>query len=165
VITNTDRRSFDVVEITNEMPVHRNGGVGTVIEGLMSGLAREGLDVLWFVTDHGYSREQVDQILRRFPRVAVGDGDDLRHFDARVVHLHAYQENRDLEARLAGWQSVYTVHSLLALEETSNDVNLASAVRGRRGSSPAVTGWSSSPRLSDGATWNWATNGSIRGCT
>jgi glycosyltransferase involved in cell wall biosynthesis len=128
MLTNTDRRSFDVIEVTNEMPIHRTGGVGTVIEGLMSGLAAEGLDVLWFLTDHGYGRREIAAILARFPQVAVGEGDELRHFDAPICHLHAYQENPSLEAHVAGRRTVCTVHSLLALEETSNDVDLTSAV-------------------------------------
>lgn len=129
MLTNTDRRAFDVIEVTNEMPIHRAGGVGTVIEGLMSGLASQGLNVLWFLTDHGYGRREVEAILARFPNVAVGEGDELRHFDAPICHLHAYHENPSLEGALAGRRTVCTVHSLLALEATSNDVDLASAVR------------------------------------
>src|SRR5262245_56042419 len=65
--TNTEARAFDVVEITNEMPLNRIGGVGTVIEHLMTGFARIGVNALWFVVDHPYSPTEVDALLRRYP--------------------------------------------------------------------------------------------------
>jgi len=129
VLTNTDLRSFDVIELTNEMPVHRNGGVGTVVEGLMTGLAYAGLRVLWFLTDHKYSPSQVRQVLDLFPNVAAGSSDDLKGFDAPVVHVHAYQQNPALHKYLKSQRTVTTIHSLLALEEASNDVDLAGATQ------------------------------------
>lgn len=128
VISNTERRAFDVIEITNEMPVNRTGGVGTVIDNLMTGLAGEGIAALWFLTDHGYSATQVDEILRRFPDVVVGPIEDLDRFAAPVSHIHCYQQNPALAAYLARRPAVCTIHSLLALEERSNDVRLGTAV-------------------------------------
>jgi glycosyltransferase involved in cell wall biosynthesis len=128
VITNTDRRAFDVIEITNEMPVNRTGGVGTVIDNLMTGLTEEGIAPLWFLTDHGYTPPQVDEILRRFPDVAVGTIEDLNRFTAPLSHIHSYQQNPALSAYIAGRKAVCTIHSLLALEERSNDVQLGAAV-------------------------------------
>jgi glycosyltransferase involved in cell wall biosynthesis len=128
VIANTSRRSFDVIEITNEMPLNRTGGVGTVIDNLISGLAAEGVAALWYLTDHGYDAAQIDEILTRFPDVAVGPVEALGEFSAPVSHVHSYQQNSALTAYLAGRRSVCTIHSLLALEETSNDVRLGGAV-------------------------------------
>jgi hypothetical protein len=47
VITNTARRAFDVIEITNEMPLNRTGGVGTVIDNLIPASRRRRCGV-WF---------------------------------------------------------------------------------------------------------------------
>lgn len=128
MITNTRQRSFDVVEVTNEMPLNRTGGVGTVIENLMSGLAGQDLEVLWYLMDHGYLPWQVDEILRRFPNVAVGSSAELGAFETGVFHLHSYAENAGLEAHLANRVCVCTIHSLLAMEARSNDVDLSAAV-------------------------------------
>ncbi len=128
MITNTARQAFDVIEITNEMPLNRMGGVGTVIENLMSGLKSEGVRPLWFLTDHGYLPAQIDEILQRFPDVAVGQVADLLRFNAPVAHIHSYQENSALATYVASRKAVCTLHSLLALEETSNDVKLGGVV-------------------------------------
>ena len=128
MITNTERRAFDVIEITNEMPLNRMGGVGTVIENLMTGLAGEGVRALWFLTDHGYLPSQVKEILSRFPDVAVGPVAHLNKFDAPLTHIHSYQENPALAAYVAKRKAVCTIHSLLALEEQSNDTQLGAAV-------------------------------------
>lgn len=128
MITNTDRGAFDVIEITNEMPLNRTGGVGTVIENLITGLAGEGIAALWFLTDHGYNAAQVDAILQRFPDVAIGRIEDLDRFVAPVVHIHSYQQNPALADYVEERRAVCTVHSLLAMEERSNDVALGAAV-------------------------------------
>lgn len=128
MITNTERRTFDVIEITNEMPQNRTGGVGTVIDNLITGFDAEGVGALWFLTDHGYHPGQVDEILARFPNVAVGHIEALAGFSAPVAHIHSYQQNPALTTYLAGRKAVCTIHSLLALEEQSNDVRLGSAV-------------------------------------
>ena len=128
MIANTDQRVFDVIEITNELPPHRTGGVGTVIENLMAGLPRQYLRVLWYLTDHAYIPDQLPSLLERFANVAVGSYDELSHFRARVLHLHAYQENPALRRLLSERRAVCTIHSLLALEERTNDVDLSGAV-------------------------------------
>ena len=131
MIANTGRREFAVVEITNEMPVNRIGGVGSVIEGLLSGFRGLGADVLWFVVDHRYRPFEIEAILAGFDNVAVGAYEDLRRFDAAVVHLHSYFAHPDLLGHLGDVRSLFTVHSLLAFEETSNDVDLGDMVRGQ----------------------------------
>lgn len=128
MITNTEERAFDLIEVTNEMPVNRMGGVGTVIDNLMSGLAGEGLRVLWFLTDHAYPPDQVEAILARFSHVAVGPIEALGAFAAPLLHIHSYQANPALDAQMAQRPAVYTVHSLLAHEERSNGVSLGQAV-------------------------------------
>jgi glycosyltransferase involved in cell wall biosynthesis len=129
VISNTTERTFDVVEITNEMPRNRIGGVGTVIENLISGFEATGTRALWFLVDHGYRRFEIDEILARYPSVAVGTHEDVRRFHAPVAHLHSYNVNPRLVDALAGRTTVFTVHSLLVEEERSNDVDLSGAVR------------------------------------
>lgn len=129
MVANTVEREFDVIEVTNEMPWNRIGGVGTVIENLMSGLAATGTKALWFLVDHDYRARDVESILARYDAVAVGTHDDLCRFDTPVVHLHSYAVNERLLDALAGRPIVFTVHSLLAEEERSNDVDLAGAVR------------------------------------
>jgi glycosyltransferase involved in cell wall biosynthesis len=128
VITNTERRAFDVIEITNEMPLNRTGGVGTVIDNLISGFSAERVSALWYLTDHGYHTAQIEEILARFQNVAVGPVKALDQFSAPISHIHSYQQNPALTSYLAGRNTVCTIHSLLALEETSNDVRLGSAV-------------------------------------
>lgn len=127
MITNTERRAFPVIEITNEMPLNRMGGVGTVIENLISGFAAEGVDALWFVIDHAYPPAEVDEILRRFHPVVVGSAEELRHFTAPLLHVHTYKPNPALDAVLARHRVVCTIHSLLALEERTNGVGLGGA--------------------------------------
>jgi glycosyltransferase involved in cell wall biosynthesis len=129
VIANTDLRRFDVVEITNEMPWNRIGGVGTVVENLISGFAALGTQALWFLVDHGYRPFEVDRILARWPNVAVGTHEDLRRFETPVAHLHAYAVSDGLLPALDRVRLLFTVHSLLVEEERSNDVDLSGAVR------------------------------------
>lgn len=131
MITNIDRHDFDVVEITNEMPLNRIGGVGSVIEGLLSGFQALGTSSLWFLVDHFYRDFEQKEILNRFPSVAIGDYADLKRFDAPVTHLHSYNYNPKLIDHLADTRSVFTIHSLLAYEEISNDVDLSNMVRGQ----------------------------------
>lgn len=129
MIANTDLRRFDVVEITNEMPWNRIGGVGTVVENLISGFAALGTQALWFLIDHGYRPFEVERILAAWPNVAVGTHDDLRRFETPVAHLHAYAVSDGLLPALDGARLLFTVHSLLVEEERSNDVDLSGAVR------------------------------------
>ncbi|HTN49932.1 MAG TPA: glycosyltransferase family 4 protein [Burkholderiaceae bacterium] len=110
------------------MPLNRTGGVGTVIDNLISGFAAEGVTALWYLTDHGYDAAQLAQILAHVPDVAVGPVGELGRFSAPVSHVHSYQENHALTDYIAGRNTVCTIHSLLALEETSNDVRLGNAV-------------------------------------
>lgn len=131
MLTNTLNRRFDVIEVTNEMPAHRMGGVGTVMESLMSGLRAEGVRALWFVTDHAYLPAQLEVLLARFPDVAIGSAHELDAFDAPLLHVHSYQQNPELHARLRRRRAIFTVHSLLAYEESSNGVELHGAVRGQ----------------------------------
>lgn len=131
MITNTGERQFDVIEITNEMPHNRMGGVGSVIESLMSGFDALGLRALWYVTDHGYAPHEVDAILAQHHHVAFGDHAGLGAFRAPVAHIHSYDHSAGLLGALGGTRSLFTVHSLLAQEEVSNAVDLRGAVAGQ----------------------------------
>lgn len=129
MVANTHRRAFDVVEVTNEMPWNRIGGVGTVIENLISGFDATSTRALWFLVDHSYRPDELETILSRYDSVVVGTHDDLGRFDAPVAHLHSYSVNARLLDALAGRTVVFTIHSLLSEEERSNDVDLSGAVR------------------------------------
>lgn len=129
MIANTRRRRFDIVEITNEMPVNRIGGVGTVVENLLSGFEEIGVRALWFLTDHPYRPSDLDEILAGYPNVAVGTYDELGRFAAPFAHLHAYAFGPGLVHAVGRRPTVFTLHSLLVEEERSNDVDLAGAVR------------------------------------
>jgi hypothetical protein len=128
MIANTAERDFEVIEITNEMPYNRIGGVGSVIESLMSGFAKLDVHALWYVADHQYPEHEVAAILARYPRVVLGNHAELAAFRAPVAHVHSYNHPPGLLDALDGARSLFTIHSLLAYEEVSNDVNLRGAV-------------------------------------
>lgn len=131
MITNTAERRFDVIEITNEMPQNRIGGVGSMIEALMSGFDAIGIRALWYVTDHEYQPYEVDAILASRRYVAFGSHADLREFAAPIAHIHSYNHAPGLVAALGRMRSIFTIHSLLTLEESSNNVDLGDAVAGQ----------------------------------
>ena len=116
MIANTEERRFDVIEITNEMPLNRIGGVGSVIEALTSGFGALGINALWYVTDHQYRPREMDAILAGPAAVAFGDHRELASIIAPVAHVHSYHHGPGLvDARTR--RSLFTVHSLLAYEE------------------------------------------------
>jgi glycosyltransferase involved in cell wall biosynthesis len=131
LIGNTAERDFDVIEITNEMPHNRMGGVGSVIESLMSGFDALDMRALWFVTDHDYQPYEIDAMLSGPHPVVFGHRAELGAFRAPVAHVHSYNHAPDLLAALDGIRSLFTVHSLLVEEERSNDVDLGAAVAGQ----------------------------------
>ena len=83
VITNTTDRRFDVIEITNEMPHNRIGGVGSVIESLMSGSPRWACASLWYVVDDEVLAVRGRSDPRPF-RVALGGHAELAGFVRRL---------------------------------------------------------------------------------
>ena len=129
MITNTKKRIFDIIEVVNEMPFNRRGGVGTVIENLMSGFKKLNLDVLWYVTDHQYSALEQQKILKDHENVVFGDPKELKKFSARVIHLHTYTGTNEPIRCARDCKTVYTVHSILAYEEKSNGIDLSKAVK------------------------------------
>lgn len=128
MIANCPARAFDVIEITNEMPINRLGGVGSVIDGLIQGFHALRLNVLWFVLDHHYSTTESAQLLATYPNLAIGAPADLQRLHAPVAHLHTYNHDPRLLDCLRGKQVVLTVHSLLQCEAESNGVDLGAAV-------------------------------------
>lgn len=128
MIANTAERDFDVIEITNEMPQNRIGGVGSVIESLASGFGALGVRALWYLTDHEYQPFELDAILAQHPAVAIGGHHELGYFRAPVVHVHSYHHAPGLLQAVGRARTVFTVHSLLACEEWSNDVDLRGPV-------------------------------------
>ena len=120
---------YDVIEVTNEMPLNRKGGVGSVIENLAAGLRFLGVKVLWFLLDHSYGRGELQKIRAEFPDLTVGSYADLARCRAPVIHLHAYQHRPCLLEALAGHKVVYTIHSLLICEAESNGVDFSEAIK------------------------------------
>jgi glycosyltransferase involved in cell wall biosynthesis len=120
---------YDVIEITNEMPLNRKGGVGSVVENLASGLRSLGVNVLWLLLDHNYCDFEVREILAEFPDMVVGSCDDLMRYRAPVINLHTYPLQPRFLDSLAGKKVIYTIHSLLAYEAESNNVDLSNDIR------------------------------------
>ncbi|MEO8923031.1 MAG: glycosyltransferase, partial [Caldimonas sp.] len=120
---------FAVVEITNELPFNRLGGVGSAIAGLSDGLAAIGLPALWYLVDHHYTASEIDLLLREHSNVAVGSIDELAAIRSPVAHLHTYNHNPAILKALAGRRTVFTVHSLLRCEAESNAIDLGWAVQ------------------------------------
>jgi glycosyltransferase involved in cell wall biosynthesis len=129
MISNTDQRSFDVIEVTNEMPVNRIGGVGSVIENLYSGFKKTSLNVLWFLTENSYTQTELAHILKQYNNLVIGNYDELSLFSAPVVHEHSYRFNSKIETTFKRYKTIYTIHSLLAYEEIYNDVQLTRQVK------------------------------------
>src|SRR5206468_1277259 len=64
-------------------------------------------------------------------RVAVGRYQELGLFSAPVAHIHSYNHPHDLLSAIPDTRSLFTIHSLLAYEESSNQVDLREFVRGQ----------------------------------
>ncbi len=128
MIANTACRDFEVIEITNEMPHNRMGGVGSVIESMISGFSTLGVHALWYVADHSYQPHEIEAILAQHPNVALGRHEELEHFRAPIAHVHSYKHAPGLLDALTESRSLFTIHSLLAIEESSNQVDLRGAV-------------------------------------
>jgi glycosyltransferase involved in cell wall biosynthesis len=129
MITNTGSLTFDVIGVTNELPKNRLGGVGSVIENLMSGFRSLGVNILWFLVDHNYRDHEVLQLLKEDDQLAVGTYEDLKYFRAPVIHLHAYNHNPDMLSYMHDKKVVFTLHSLQVCEEQSNNVDMPDAVK------------------------------------
>jgi glycosyltransferase involved in cell wall biosynthesis len=129
MITNTGNSTFDVIGVTNELPKNRLGGVGSVIENLISGFRSLGVNALWFLVDHNYRDQKIPELLREDYPLAVGSYEDLKYFRAPVIHLHAYNHNPDLLTYMHDKKVVFTLHSLQAFEEQSNNVKMPDAVK------------------------------------
>ncbi len=120
---------FAVVEVTNELPFNRLGGVGSALDGLRTGFDAIGLPVLWYLVDHHYSADDIERLLGEHAQVAVGSIEELASIRAPVAHLHTYNHNPAILQALAGKRTVFTVHSLLRCEAESNGIDLGWAVQ------------------------------------
>lgn len=129
MITNGKSDKYDVIVITNEMPVNRRGGVGSVIENMASGFSCSGVNVLWFLIDHHYSGAEIDRVLTGHSNVAVGSYEDLEMFRTPVINVHSYQHDSGFQDYLVDKKVIYTIHSLLISEAESNGVDLSGSVK------------------------------------
>ena len=129
MITNSEAREYDVIEVTNEMPVNRKGGVGSVIENLASGFRSLGVKALWFMLDHNYRDFEVERILAEFPDITIGSYNELSLFKAPIFHLHIYQHDPLLLQYILSKKAVLTIHSLLVCEAQSNGIDLSRSIR------------------------------------
>ena len=121
--------AFDVIHITNELPSGRLGGVGTVIDGLISGFRKLGLRVLWFHLDDDVTPGEIANSIGAGATMWAGTLGDLRQFSAPVLHIHCYQPHQRLLEICRDHPSIYTIHSLLNWEARSNDIDLTDSIR------------------------------------
>ncbi|HTU55084.1 MAG TPA: glycosyltransferase family 4 protein [Acetobacteraceae bacterium] len=124
-----DQHAFDVIQLTNELPTGKLGGVGTVIDGLASGLRKLGLSVLWFLVDEAAEPGRTTPFSLEGAMVEVGTLADLRRFSAPVLHIHCYEPHQRLLELCRERPSLYTIHSLLNWEARSNDIDLTPSIR------------------------------------
>jgi glycosyltransferase involved in cell wall biosynthesis len=129
MISNCTSSNYDLIEITNELPINRFGGVGSVIENLVSGFKSLNIKVLWFVVDHPYNNNEIKYILKNYSNVAIGQYIDLSNFNAPVVHLHTYNSNLTIFNYLKNKKIIYTIHSLMICEAISNDVDITFGIK------------------------------------
>jgi glycosyltransferase involved in cell wall biosynthesis len=120
---------YAVVEITNELPFNRLGGVGSAVASLIGGFSAIGLPVLWYLVDHHYTSWEIDVLLREHANVAVGSLNELKAISAPIAHLHTYNHDPAIVSALQGRRTIFTVHSLLRCEAESNGVDLSWAVQ------------------------------------
>jgi glycosyltransferase involved in cell wall biosynthesis len=125
MISNCAVDQFQFIEVTNELPFNRLGGVGSVIDSLIEGFATLGVPVLWYLTDHDYSADDIDRILAQFPNVAIGGMEELDKLKAPIAHLHTYNHHPRILDCLKNKKSVFTIHSLLRREAESNGIDLS----------------------------------------
>jgi 1,4-alpha-glucan branching enzyme len=122
-------REFDVIQVTNELPHGKTGGVGTVVDHLASGLRKLGVRALWFLVDENAGRPRCSRGLEGEAIVVTGRLQDLRRCAAPILHIHCYEPNEKLLEICRERPSLYTIHSLLKLEARSNDIDLSPGVR------------------------------------
>jgi glycosyltransferase involved in cell wall biosynthesis len=128
MITNGKTNKYDAIVITNEMPINRRGGVGSVIENMASGFSCSGVNVLWFLIDHNYSGAEIERVLAGQSNVAIGSYEDIEMFRAPVINVHSYQHDSSLQDYLIDKKVIYTIHSLLVCEAESNGVDLSGPI-------------------------------------
>ena len=129
MISNCKSTNFDIIEITNELPTNRLGGVGSVIENLKSGFQKLGVRALWFLVDHSYKNDEIYYIQNNYKNVVIGSYKDLKKFNAPVAHLHTYNSNPEIFHYLKDKKVIYTIHSLLICEAISNDIDLTPSIQ------------------------------------
>ena len=128
MISNCAVNEFEVIEVTNELPLNRLGGVGSVIDSLIDGFATLGVPVLWYLTDHDYRIDDIDLILAQFPNVAIGSMEEIKALKAPIAHLHTYNHNPRILDYLKNKKSLFTIHSLLQREAESNGIDLSAEI-------------------------------------
>lgn len=121
--------AFDVIQLTNELPTGKLGGVGTVIDGLASGLRKLGLSVLWFLVDEAADQSRTTPLSLEGAKVEAGTLADLRQFSAPILHIHCYEPHQRLLELCRERRCLYTIHSLLNWEARSNDIDLTASIR------------------------------------
>jgi len=129
MITNGKTNKYDAIVVTNEMPVNRRGGVGSVIENMASGFSSAGVNVLWFLIDHDYSGAEIERVMSGHQNVALGSYEEMELFSAPVINVHSYQHDSSFHDYLFDKKVIYTIHSLLICEAESNGVDLSGSIK------------------------------------
>ena len=129
---NPDRRRFDVVQVTNEAPANRRGGVATIVDGLHRQLLAQGKHCAVLVIDHMHSEEEIATTLREQTNVVFGSSDDLADLTADIWHVHCYRYSQALIEHVRRVASLVTIHSLAAAETSSLPSAYGDDVLGQR---------------------------------
>jgi glycosyltransferase involved in cell wall biosynthesis len=109
---------YDVVQVVNESPVNRRGGVATVAAALHQVLLERGINSLFAVVDHMHTRQEIQQTLDRLPHTVFAGSDQLSQFRAPIVHCHAYRYGPDLLEHARKVPTLATLHSIAAAESS-----------------------------------------------
>jgi hypothetical protein len=114
--SNCDGLRCDILQIVNEAPVNKRGGVATVAEALHRGLLARGVRSLLAVVDHPHTPQEIRATLDVLPQTMFATTADLARVPAAVSHAHAYRYDAELLEHVRRSPTVVTVHSFAAVE-------------------------------------------------
>ena len=116
--SNTDNMRYDVMQIVNESPVGKRGGVATVAEALHRNLLARSVRSLFVVVDHSHTPQEMNTTLEILPHVMFASVDDLARVQAPISHSHAYRYSHGLLEHAKRSTTIATLHSLAAAESS-----------------------------------------------
>ncbi len=129
---NTERRQFDVVQVTNEAPANRRGGVATVVAALHAELIARDISAAIMVVDHMHDASEIAETLAAYPNVIFSTTDALAAISGEVWHIQAYRYTAGLLDHVREVPAVATLHSLAAAETSGLAPSFGDDVAGQR---------------------------------